>query len=56
MSTQSNADEAKNLLEKGAEALGNLKDAAREKVIEPVVEAAKDFAGAARENGGLVVD
>jgi len=56
MSTQSAADTADNLKDKGSQALDKLKETARDKVIDPMVQAGKDFSSAAHDGAAKVAD
>jgi ElaB/YqjD/DUF883 family membrane-anchored ribosome-binding protein len=56
MSIQSVSDSADNLKEKAGSALDSLKETAREKVIDPVVQAGKDLSSAARDGAAKVAD
>jgi ElaB/YqjD/DUF883 family membrane-anchored ribosome-binding protein len=54
MNTSSPANTAADLKEKGTDTLERLKEAAREKVLDPVLEAGRDLSGAARDAASKV--
>jgi ElaB/YqjD/DUF883 family membrane-anchored ribosome-binding protein len=54
MNTSSPADTAADLKEKGSETLERLKEAAREKVVDPVLEAGRNLSGSARDAAAKV--
>jgi ElaB/YqjD/DUF883 family membrane-anchored ribosome-binding protein len=56
MSIQSVSDTADNLKEKGSSALKDFTEAARDKVIDPVIQAGKDLSSAARDQASRAAD
>jgi ElaB/YqjD/DUF883 family membrane-anchored ribosome-binding protein len=56
MNTPSPSDSADDLKEQGGDILDGLKEAARDKVVDPVVEAGKNLSGAARDCTGKFAD
>jgi len=56
MNTSTPGDTADNLKEEGRDILDRLKEAAKDKVIDPAIEAGKHFSEAAREGAGRVAD
>jgi ElaB/YqjD/DUF883 family membrane-anchored ribosome-binding protein len=56
MNIQSASDSADNLKEKAGHALDSLKETAREKVIDPVVQAGKNLSSAAHDRAARVAE